>query len=171
MPTPTFDVLGSATLTSSGSIDIQNIPTTYTDLFISGQLRAAGGSTVENCWYTFNSNTSAVYNDMRGVLYSGSTFANNSSSGLTEAYIGAISGNTATAGIYSHFTLNLNNYASTGMYRPYLGHWAARAYEAGIRNGNFVEMSNPITRITFNCGGGSGFAAGSQVTVWGIRAA
>lgn len=172
----TFDKLASVTLTSSGAISLTSIPSTYTDLFIVGQLRAAGGSTVENCWWQVNGvTTETVYNDMRMIVYGSppSNWANNSSNNLTENYIGAIAGNADGNNQYTPFTLNLNNYSNTSVYKPSFGYWAVYTYERGFRNGNFMKMGagTAINSITFNCAGGSNFAAGSSVTIYGIRSA
>jgi len=173
MPTSTYELVGTVTLGSSGAIDITGIPATYTDLIVKGAVRAAGGSSVvENCWYYFNNDTRAIYSDMRMIGYSASpgTWAQNSSWGNNYNYIGAVQGAAPVlSGSYTPFEFKVAQYANTSRWKFTIGSWGTYNYEAGYRNGNYEELS-AINRITFSVGGGGTFAAGSSVTVWGIKA-
>jgi hypothetical protein len=173
MATSTFELIGDVTLGSNGAIDITGIPATYTDLIIKGHLRAAGGSSVvENCFYYFNNDQSAIYSDMRMIGYGNSpgVWVQNSDWGLTSNYIGAIQGAAPVlTAAYTPFEIKVAQYANTSRWKFTIGAWGTYTYEAGYRSGNY-KSNNAINRFTMGCGGGSGFAAGSSVTIWGIKA-
>ena len=171
MPTATFELIGTVTLASSGAIDITSIPATYTDLIIKGQLRAAGGSAlVENCFYTFNNTGGGLYSDMRMIGYGTASFASDSSWSLDSNFIGAIQGAApAVSGGFTPFEIKVAQYANTNVWKFTIGSWGTYTYEAGYRAGNF-QSTAAINRFTMGCGGGSGFATGSSVTIWGIKA-
>lgn len=171
MPSGTWEKIETKTLTSSGALNFTSIPSTYTDIFITGQLRAAGGSYVENAWWQYNGDGGTNYGDMRAIAYSTSTYTNNNGTGETQNYFGAISGPGATSGLYTSICLMIHNYASTSHYRANQTSQIAYNYEANYRTGNWLNLSSAINRIEFNCGGSSGFAAGTTITLWGIKEA
>lgn len=174
MPASTFELIGNVTLASAGAIDITGIPATYTDLIIKGNLRAGGGASTDvvNCWYYFNNDQSAIYDDMRMIGYSNSpgTWVQNSSVGTTENYIGAIQGTAPlVSGGYTPIDIKVAQYANTSRWKFTISSAGTYTYEAGYRNGNY-RSTNAINRFTMSCGGNGTFAAGSSVTIWGIKA-
>lgn len=170
MPTGTWEKIETKTLSSSGAFDFTAIPSTFTDLVITGQIRANGGSTVENAWFAFNGDYgSTSYGDMRGLAYAGGFTSDNTAS-TNQAGFGAISGAAATSGLFTSVFIHINNYASTNHFRPFLHAYIAYGYEANYRTGNWKNTSSAINQITFNCAGGSNFAPGSTLTIWGVKA-
>jgi hypothetical protein len=171
MAKSTFEFIGNVTLASNGGIDITGIPATYTDLIIKGNLRGTGSSSVENAWYYFNNDRRAIYSDMRMIGYAASpgTWVQNSAWGNTENYIGAIASiNPDVTGGNTPFEIKVSQYANTSRWKFTIGCWGTYTYEAGYRNGNY-ETTDAINRFTMACGSGT-FAAGSSVTIWGIKA-
>lgn len=169
MPTGTWEKIETKTLTSAGGLNFTSIPATYTDIFITGQLRANGGSTVENCWFHYNGDTGTNYGDMRAIAYSGGYHNDNGT--YSQGGIGAISGSAATSGLYTSISMMVHNYASTSIYRPHQTTQIGYSYEAAYRTGNWLNLSSAINRIEFSCAGGSGFAPGTTITLWGIKEA
>jgi len=171
VPTATYEKIATTTLTTNGSFDFTTIPNTYTDLILTGQLRAAGGSSiVENAWMNFNSDFGANYGDMRGLFYSGGFLSTNNSD--SQATFGAVSAPGASGWFYTPFVAFINNYASTSHYRTQLTSYITQNYEANYRLNNWLNTSAAINRIQFACGGSGGlFASGSTVSIWGIKAA
>lgn len=170
MPTATYEKIQTITLTSSGALDFTTIPNTYTDIVMTGQLRAAAGSTVENCWWRYNNDGGANYGSMRGLFYTGGFLSSNATA-EDACYMGAISGPGVSEWFYTPFIAHINNYASTSHYRSYLVSYITQTYEANYRMGNWLNLASAVSRITFGCGGNGTFAAGSTVTLWGIKAA
>jgi hypothetical protein len=170
MPSGTWEKIETKTLTSAGSLNFTAIPATFTDIFITGQLRANGGSFVENAWFYYNGDTGTNYGDMRAIAYGGSNYTNDQGT-YNQGGLGAISGSTATSGLYTSISMMIHNYASTSMYRPIQMSQIAYNYEAAYRTGNWLNLAAAINRIEFNCAGGSGFAPGTTVSLWGIKEA
>jgi hypothetical protein len=171
MPTSTFEHIGTVTLASAGGIDITGIPATYTDLIIKGQLRAAtGSSVVENCWYYFNNDTTSnTYSDMRMIGYGTDSWASNSSWAQQYNFIGAVQGGApAVTGGFTPFEIKVAQYANTSRWKFTIGSWGTYTYEAGYRNGIW-ESTAAINRFTMGVGGTT-FATGSSVSIWGIKA-
>lgn len=177
MPSQTYKKLGQVILNSSGAIDITGIPNTYTTLIIEAYLKGTNAADVTNCWYYFNNDTgSTSYNDFRGVGYgvngvNPNTWLNNQSANEPYLYVGAIQGSSSViTGSYTPVYIVLDNYTSATAFKNHLTFYGTYSYESAWRSGNWKNSTDAINRITFGCGSTT-FAAGSSVTVYGIKAA
>lgn len=171
MPTSTYTKIATSTLTTSGGFDFTNIPNTYTDLVLTGQLRAAGGaSIVENAWWYYNNDSSANYGDMRGLFYTGG-FLSTNGTGDTQCTFGAVCGPGSAGHFFTSFLIVIHDYAATNKYRTSLTQYITENYEANHRTNVWLNTNNAVSRMTFYCGGaGNLFATGSTITIWGIKA-
>jgi hypothetical protein len=171
MPTSTWEKIATITKTTAGTIDFTSIPSTYTDIMVTGQLRGTGAGAVVNCWYRFNGDSGSTnYIDARAYATSGGAFGNDTTStGIGENYIGAIHGAGATAGFFTSINLHINGYSNSSIYRHSFLMQTCWGYEAIYRQGVWKNTSAAINQITFLTG--ASFEVGSTLTLWGIKAA
>jgi len=113
-----YKLIEAKTLTTTtASITFSSIPQTYTDLLVLISARGdAGGQ--RDCYISFNGSTSNFSN--RYMEMSNSLVA----SGTTARYIGAVSGTTTTANIFSNGAIYIPNYTSS-QYKSFSGDYVA----------------------------------------------
>ena len=166
--TATWEKIATITKTSSGTIDFTSIPSTFTDIMVTGQLRGTGSGSAVNCWYRFNNDSGANYVDARAYATSSASFGNDTTNNLTENYIGAIHGSGATAGFFTPINMHINGYANSAIFRHSFLMGTSWGYESIYRQCVWINTSAAINRITFLTG--ASFEVGSTITLWGIKA-
>ena len=113
----TMKLIAKATLTTTAaSVSIQNIPATFTDLYVvfSGRSDYAGGSNggVTDTVIRLNNSSSSIYSSR--VLYGFTTTAGSySSSSASSAILGPIPSANSTASTFSSAEIYIPNYAGS----------------------------------------------------------
>jgi len=163
-----------ASATASGSsnfISFSAIPQTYQDLMLVINARSSYSAATAQVYTYLNSDGSALYSRTR--LYgNGSAAASDRTSNDTAAYIAEIPGATSTSGIFGAATIHLLNYASTSTFKTVLIRSAVDLNGSGFTHlwVNTYRSTNAITGFDIFNSGASNFTAGSQITLYGIRA-
>lgn len=165
-----------ATVAPNGAtVDFTNIPQTYTDLVMVVYGRGAG--TFTNVW-----NLVVLNNDSSGSSYSRTVLNGDGSSATSfretnyaQLYTmdgfpgGSVSANIFATGIY-HFM----NYSNTTNWKPVLSTASADRNGAGqvTMTMGMWRSNSAVNRISlFVASGNNTFANGSQITLYGIKAA
>lgn len=171
MPT-TYDKVASATLVSANaSVDFTSIPSTYTDLVLVASL---GGTVSGTVFLTqFNNDTATNYSTV--TYYGGQTGSPPGSalqgsgtySNINSIYIPINSGLPAT--VSASYTLNIQNYASSNVYKSTMSQYNHGLTEVNM-NAGMWRSTSAINRITVTTTS-STFLAGSIFTIYGIQAA
>lgn len=135
----TFEPIATVSSTGASSFSFTSIPSTYTDLFITGSFGPTGGTTIR--LYLNNDSTSGNYSR----VYMASDGNNPASSGRNNDYIrfNAVSG---ISGFNSTCVLQINNYSSTNMYKTVLGRYGATNGETNAWAGLW-KSTTAINRI------------------------
>ena len=160
-----FELIEAKTLaTTTASVTFSSIPQTFTDLLVLVSARGdAGGQ--RDCYISFNGSTSNFSNkvlDMSNNIVSSGTPARN---------IGAVSGTTTTANIFSNAAVYIPNYTGS-TYKSFSGDFVA---ENNAQSTNVILLSAQlwsdtaaITSIGFAPSGGS-FIQYSTFYLYGIK--
>lgn len=150
--------------TTTASITFTSIPQTYTDLMIliSARGDAAGQ---RDCYISFNSSTSNFtnkYMEMSNNLVA---------SGTTARYIGAVSGTTTTANVFSNANIYIPNYTSSE-YKSFSGDFVtennAQSTQVLTLSAHLWSNTAAITSIGFAPSSGS-FIQYSTFYLYGIN--
>jgi hypothetical protein len=173
----TYEPIQTTTLGSAqSSVTLSSIPGTYTDLFLTCSLRATA-ATFNSTNYiepTFNGNTSAVYS-LTGFFLRTSTITSPSNANANNLRgVAGIATPGQTSGIFSHFTMNIMNYANTSINKSVLcttrtGGDISAMDDLWTAVGLFRSTA-AITSITFVPSIGN-FETGCTFTLYGIKAA
>jgi hypothetical protein len=152
--------------TAASTIQLNSIPTGYTDLVLVCNLRAASGT--PSGWIRLNNASGADYGTI--IAYgTGSSVATYNAVSAAQAYfdVGTI---TTTANAFNSVTFNFNNYADGNTYRNWI--WRTNSTTSQIAMGAALWRSNnAIASITIGNDGGVNYAAGSYVSLYGITTA
>lgn len=167
---PTGMTLIASTTFASTTWDVQNIPSTYTNLLIIGTgMRCSQGATDEAVMLRFNNDSGNNYN-FGGISVTSTSSANfgNAATGQISFFSGlARSGDTSAR--FGAFSILIPNYATASQYRS--AHGTAIAAPAGIyRYGGVSGVWNStsaIDRIQVIASTGT-FAAGSAY-LYGVK--
>ena len=161
--------IASATLTSTGGFDFINIPQTYQDLMVVVYARSAG--TDGGLYWYANGDGSAIYS--KTYLFgdgasAGSGRVSNSGGGQW----GNIATSSNTAGMFSTAMVHVLNYANTSTFKTFLVRNADDRNGSGysILQADLYRSTAGISRLTFGNASYVNLAAGSQATLYGIRA-
>lgn len=164
----TFDSI--ATLTADGttqSLIFNNIPQTFTDLFLAVQVRSTTGA-VSDSWQVQVNATSNIYSDvwMRGDGSSATSFRNTSTFGCV---MGNCPANNATANIYNAAVVHLYNYTSTNMFKTMVSKSGSDRNGAGTveQVGGVARTTNAVTRVDVFTSSAN-MTSGSTVTLFGV---
>jgi hypothetical protein len=166
----TFDSITTFTLGSNNTtIDITGISQSYTDLYVTcGNMRTVTASGWQvSCIFNNDSSTSYGYNTGFFNNLNNWTASTNGSSPSSQwpLSVGNGAGNTYPASFY----MNLNNYSDTGRFKTLQSNWVVNLTTSGGNNifyGTW-QSNSAINRITLSTGG-SGFIAGTTVSIYGI---
>ena len=160
---PLTSVLVNSTV---GTIDIENIPSTYKHLVIRGNLLCSAETSVN-----VRFNTDSANNYMFQQIYAGSmAVTTDSNSGTSSAFIGYSVSSTFPAS----FTAYIGNYASTSQYKSWVSYSGAMndsssAYSL-FTTGAWRNSSTAINKITFTTGAVN-MLAKSTLHVYGLKGA
>lgn len=165
----TYEPIATATTTSDGqSITFSSIPSTYTDLFIAGQLRTARGITQDIVRIQFNSDTTTIYSStyLEGDGSTASSSQDSAVNGITMSIAGA----NAPSTVFTTVLMSINNYQNSTTYKTSLIRNGSAQYKTRATVGLWRSTS-AISSITFYQYSGLGLASGSTLTLYGIKAA
>ena len=169
----TYDPIASTTLSSTqATITMSNIPQTYTDLIVIPYLQATANDVGVGIYYN-SDNASGNYS--RTWLYGWSTAVGSTRNSNTNT-IGNFTSQTGAANnLFNCYHLNIMGYASTNKNKTVTyqaGNMQTTASNTEVGFGSGLWRSTAaITSLTFVCGGGSTFTSGSNITIYGIKAA
>jgi hypothetical protein len=164
----TYKKIASVTVGSGGTatLDIQNIPNTYTDLVLKCSFRNETDNT--GLTFTFNNNTSSVYSTRR-LEGNGSSASSASSSSAANMNAGRIVPSSYTASTFNNWELYVPNYAGStnkSISVDTVTENNATASTQTMVAGLWAQTS-AIDRITITAEGGD-IAEFSTATLYGI---
>lgn len=148
-----------------------NIPQTYTDLYIIGSTRDSASSAVVALQYTveFNADNSAAYNGIwiRNLNGSANTFSGTNQTTVTGGYSAS---NGMTANAFSSTTMYIPQYSVNGVFKTIMVDAAADSNTASYDAANYAlsilyKSVAPITSIKFYT---AAFMQYSSFTLYGI---
>jgi len=169
----TYTPLASTTVSGSSttSVSLTSIPSTYTDLIL--VCYKNDNSTDSRTNIGFNSDTTTLYSSTGLLTYAGSaTSSRNSSRSIIDDYTG---GARTSTGIFATTIYHIMNYANTSIYKTVVGRQGSN--DTGVvDNGTAIvtglyRSTNAITSIQITGNGTPTFGAGSTFTLYGIKAA
>lgn len=165
--------IADSTRGTDGTFDFTGIAGTYNHLQVICYLRSDRANTTDSLAITFNNDTGANYYDQQ-VIGTSTTAAAAAETAQTSLNGGDITGNNATANLFSSVILWIPNYANTSGLK-------AAVWQAGTNRGTaagdlvaeawggWYNSTSAISRITLKPrGGGTNFKTGSRVTVYGL---
>jgi hypothetical protein len=158
----TYTKIASSTLSSIASSITFSSVSGYTDLVILFQYR---GEESANLYVRFNGDTG---NNYAGSMFTGQTspagsVTTSSNAIITITWTGASANQT-----WVHGTLNINNYASTSMWKTVLSRFGT-PYGETTMGGGVWKNTNAVTSIELRSGG-PGYSVGSTFSLYGIKA-
>jgi hypothetical protein len=165
--------IASTTLTSSGDVYFTNIPQTYQDLFISVYGRSTQALTTSSYFGGFNfnygSNTNYSSTTLKGDGSSATSTRQSDQQGIWAD--GILPGASSTLGIFGATTIYILNYANTSTFKTYLMRCASDLNGSGATTLTVGTWRQTSAISTVYLTASVAFAAGSQLTLYGIRAA
>jgi hypothetical protein len=177
-PTGAVVPIATSTLSANGFFFFNNIPQTYTDLYIVYSARAAQtsdnylGAAVSYINMYFNSITSVTMGSVQMYTNGGGSAASARITNNVAAFSGLIPNGNATSGIFGTGVIHILSYADTTKNKTVLTRTAADLSGSGITSfdvSSWISKSaiNAITLYTSY----TNFIAGSTATLYGIKAA
>jgi hypothetical protein len=169
--TSTYEMIATTTLgTTSATISLSSIPSTYTDLVlvISARTNRSGQAT-DGLNIKFNTDDGNNYSDTELVGNGSSASSNrdtNSSRWLTND--ANLPGATATSGVFSAIIVSLQNYANTNVYKTGLCRFNLASSNTGASVGLW-RSTTAIDAITLISRNNADFVSGSTFTLYGIK--
>lgn len=154
----------TTTSTSTTTITFSAIPSTYTDL-----VAVFNGATVVGIYdvlTSFNSDTGTNYS-ITGLRGNGTNVTTNRVSNTNYIYPDYYSA--VTTGFDANFIMHINNYSNTSTYKTALTRASTNSRYSAMAI-NTWRSTAAINRIDFMIGG-STYAAGSSISLYGIKAA
>jgi hypothetical protein len=186
MPSPTYTLIQSTTLTSTTSvIDFTSIPSSYYDLRFHFSIRTTGGTTGADLQVTFNGDTGNAYRQLIGYTTS-STTAQGFTIGTSPAYsypnfIWGAGGNVPTAGqpagLFSNGRMLLPGYVQTSSRLNRSAGAENATVTANIGSPSVVTSQTgqwnstaAVNRVTFTLSAGYGqLAVGTTISLYGCN--
>lgn len=169
-PRSGWQVIDHQTLTATGALTFDAIPSTYThlELVLSGRAAFAAVSVLAAA--RFNSDSGANYDvEYHQAL---ATIASAAiATGLTLAYMGYMPANTAAAGNAGSSRMLIPNYANTTLHKAWDSHGGTAEAGTGqtIRANGRWKSTAAITRIDIvDASGGTTWLAGTGATLLGM---
>jgi hypothetical protein len=154
---------------ANGSANFGNIPQTYQDLYICGQLRGVNANTIEYGNITLNGlNTGYSYTSLTGDGGSATSSRNTPVTGAF--YLGLIPGGNSTANVFGSYQIWILNYTNTSTFKTVLWRLAADQNGSGITQMGVGLWSNTAAITGANVFGSNGSATGTTHSLYGIRA-
>lgn len=162
-------------LSDTANIAFYDIPDTYKDLVITGELRTnfTGGS--DDPVYVRvgdgTVDTGATYDSIITYINQGGTSSGARTTSSANAYAGWVTSNTSITDFYAPFKFEVLDYASIGKFRTM--HGLNTAMVSTTQGFNFQSSvtwrnsSSPINTIQFRPGNGTLFKAKSKLAIYG----
>jgi hypothetical protein len=154
---------------SSTTIVFNNIPQTFSDLYVALSVRSAVSATGTDCWGQINQNNAAIYSTTR--LYgTGSSPASDRQTGQNIYRIGDQNAATSTANTFTSQSVYIPNYRST-QFKSIVTESGQESSSATLyyhmANAHLFSSTTPITSLSFLSGAGN-FVAGSTFSLYGV---
>ena len=171
MPSPTYTLIASNTLSSSAaSVTFSSIPNTFTDLVLKGSSRSAGGNQAFAILLRFNSDSATNYSDTT-IEGSGSAASSYRESNSVYGYItnGNV-GSSATANTFSNWELYLPNY-TVNSNKPFADFSVTETNATAAKmsaDAGLWRNTATISSIVLTDNGGN-FVSGSSFFLYGIK--
>lgn len=163
----TYEAIATVTVGSGGasSIDIQNIPNTYSDLLLVLSLRGSTSAWNSHRLYFNNTNTNLSY---RYILGDGSGASSSSGS---NGYIGTIGGSNTTTNTFTNTAVYVPNYTSSNNKSYSVDNVAENNGTTGynVLIAGLWSSTSVIDRITVVSDGGANWVQYSTATLYGIK--
>jgi hypothetical protein len=158
-----------ATASPVGSVDFLNIPQTYTDLIavVYGRDTAIPGP-FQLCFFGFNNlAVSSTYTSTR--LRADGSIVQSDRLSANQFSVGDVPGTAALAGVFGSTIIHINNYTNSTAFKTILVRGADDTNGTGATTLTTGMWANTaaITSLQFR----NTFAAGSTITLYGIKAA
>jgi hypothetical protein len=170
-----FETINSTVLSSTQtSVSFTSIPQTYTNLEIRIFGKSADtGSTGDTIKLGFNGNNSTLLYSQNGLQTGTTTLSTQvDTSALNIRY--ALVTNAVGSNYFGSTVININNYTST-KYKPMT--WYGSSFYGTTNAGQYLTFggghngnNNAISSIQFTTVSGFGFAAGTTIALYGIKA-
>lgn len=171
MPSPTYTLIASTTLTGSqATVTFSSIPSTYTDLVLKISARTDSAGVVSSGYIQMNSVTSTYsYTFIRGD--GASATSGNDSATYAGFYLAGIDGGTATSNTFSNQEIYIPSYQASQK-KPVsqtssMETNATTAYTFGVAG--LCSSTAAISSLTINLNGGVNFVSGSTFYLYGIK--
>lgn len=170
MPSPTYTLIASNTLTSTASsVTFSAIPQGYTDLVLKMSVRSNRANTTDTIKINFNSDTSALYSQtyLRG---SGATTTSSRDSSFTYIPIQYATGDTTTTNTFSNIESYIPSY-TVSQDKP-LSNFSAHENNTSTAflfvNAGLYRSTSAISSIAISLVDGPNFVSGSSFYLYGI---
>lgn len=168
----TYTPIATYTVTGSGinGITLSSIPQTYTDLVVVAHVRSSQAVTETGFHITTNS----------GQYFSNTSFWGNGANALSSRYSNAYDpsngnapGANATSGIFGNSITHIPNYSNTTTFKTLVSRTSNDLSGSGQTwlTINLVRAKTAVTYVSAYFDSGFQFAVGSNLTVYGIKAA
>lgn len=171
MPSPTYTLIASNTLSSSAaSVTFSSIPSTYTDLVLRFSVRY-DGATFANMRLTMNSDTGSNYSDTR--MYgdgSAATSTRASTGAYSYAFTGYVNGSGTTSNTFTNGEIYIPNYLSSTK-KPYGTIYGGENNSSTAyltTSAQLWQGTSAITSLLFETGGYN-FVSGTSFFLYGIK--
>jgi hypothetical protein len=167
----TYEPIATTTLGSStANIDFTSIPSTYTDLVVVGLLKTAT-ATGNATYMRFNGDTGSNYS---ATDLSGTGTATVTTRFANQTWIRLNYYSDPNTSLFTPFLLNIMNYSNTTSHKNTISNFA-RADSAGQIGFDYMaglwRSSAQINQITVFIENSTNLAAGSSITLYGVKAA
>jgi hypothetical protein len=174
----TFTLIEARTLSSAtASIELTNIPQTYTDLKLAYSLRSArSGSTRDDLKITINSDTGSNYSGKRAYAADGTNTNSQGFSGAPgdQLFPGAIPASNSTGSVFSNSEMYFTNYSTVANKKAISCDFT---YENNVADNNitgfaamlFNNTTSGITTLKLEILSGNNFTQHSSVYLYGIK--
>jgi hypothetical protein len=170
---PTFVKIASTTLSSTtANITFSSIPNTYTDLYIVGSTRGDVGGTNTNCNARYNGDTAANYGYDFTYGVAGTVAGSSNGSATFDMIVYGGPGNTGQANSFGCFWSYIGDYLKTTSK-------TIITLSTRITSGNTGDTyavvnssqyrGSTISSIQYYPSNGTGFVAGTTITLYGIK--
>jgi hypothetical protein len=177
---PTYTKIASTTYASAASAyTFSNIPQQYTDLILVTNTRAQTGQASYDIRIYINLN-----GDQTSGLYSGTVMHGTGVNAISYRETGrnqvdnSKQTSTQSSGEFAPFIYNIMNYSNPNIFKNVIERTSTSLNTEATYNGPGVSVVlwrnlNPVTSLTVQSAGGAsnGFAAGSTLTLYGIKQA
>lgn len=175
-----YNLIGSFTAdgTNGYPLIFNNIPQRYKDLVLVINSRSTIAAVVGSPYIRLNDDSSGLYQSIFFEYYNSSTgpasaTASRDANNSTLARIGRHPGGNASSGTFGTIIVNINNYASTSMFKTILTEFGNSVGANGSGSGfctSIYRSTAAITSIRFSDEQGGNIAAGSTFKLYGIKA-